>query len=404
MKKRILIVIGAPVVNMGSQAIVRGLVKNIKCAIPRSIVYVMATDPLIISGLDIPGVNKYLYRYCVNRNKLDIYRIMDYLCRHISLLRRYVPDVHMFRFIRYAKKSDLVFIVGADNYDKSYKSYDYMDETNRYVKRLGTNKFIMYNCSVSEDDINEIVLNDWSRFNHFSARDSISYNNMVKKMPNKDIRFFADIAFTMEPEEVSLPARWAQDKMVGINLSNLVVDGRYGTLEEQILNSYKRVIDFIIHETNLNICFIPHVKNNADLSELQKLYDYVSDKTRVIIINHENYNAAQTKYIISKCKLFLGARTHATIAAYSSFVPTLVVGYSIKSKGIATDLLGTDKGNVVSVSQMVDETILLNAFKNFYVRETEIKNKLYETVPKYIQKAEGVQELIKELIFDQIND
>lgn len=273
-----------------------------------------------------------------------------------------------------------------------------MEETNRYVTRLGSNKFIMYNCSVSEEDINEIVLNDWSRFSHFSARDSISYGNMVKKMPFKDIRFFADIAFTMEPQEVSLPVEWVNEKMVGINVSNLVADGRYGISEEQVLNSYKRVIDFIIHDTNLNICFIPHVKNNADLSELRKLYDYVSDKTRAIIINHENYNAAQTKYIISKCKLFLGARTHATIAAYSSFVPTLVVGYSIKSKGIATDLLGTDKGNVVPVSQMVDESVLLNAFKSFYLRETEIKNKLHETVPVYIQKAEGVQGLIKELV------
>ena len=32
------------------------------------------------------------------------------------------------------------------------------------------------------------------------------------------------------------------------------------------------------------------------------------------------------------------ARTHASIAAYSSMIPTIVLGYSIKSIGIADDL------------------------------------------------------------------
>ena len=396
--KRILIVIGGAVVNLGSQAIVRGLVKNIKCAVPKSKIYVMATDPMITKGLDIAGIDKYLYRYCVDRKKIDVYRLVDYCCRHIAPLRHYTQDIQMCRFIRYAKKANLVFIVGADNYDKSYGSYKYMDETNRYVTHMGADKFVMYNCSVSEEDINETVLHDWSRFKYFTARDIISYRNMVNKMPTKDIRFYPDIAFTMDSETISLPQGWKEGWMVGINVSNLVSCGKYGASEEQILNSYKRVIDYVICDTEMNICFIPHVKNDADLCELRKLYDYVSDKKRAIIIDNENYNAAQTKYIISKCRLFVGARTHATIAAYSSLVPTLVIGYSIKSKGIALDLLGTDYGYVIPVSDMVDETMLLKAFKQFYKREGVIKKKLQEMIPAYCKQAEGVQDLIKELI------
>ena len=50
--------------------------------------------------------------------------------------------------------------------------------------------------------------------------------------------------------------------------------------------------------------------------------------------------------------MFIGARTHATIAAYSSCVPTLVVGYSIKARGIAKDLFGTDEGYVLPVQAL----------------------------------------------------
>lgn len=64
--------------------------------------------------------------------------------------------------------------------------------------------------------------------------------------------------------------------------------------------------------------------------------------------------AAQYKSIISRCDMFIGARTHATIAAYSTCVPTLVIGYSVKSKGIAKDIFGTDEGLVIPVSEITD--------------------------------------------------
>lgn len=53
--------------------------------------------------------------------------------------------------------------------------------------------------------------------------------------------------------------------------------------------------------------------------------------------------------------MFIGARTHATIAAYSSLVPTLVVGYSVKARGIARDLFGTEKNYVLPVQLLRKE-------------------------------------------------
>jgi polysaccharide pyruvyl transferase WcaK-like protein len=83
----------------------------------------------------------------------------------------------------------------------------------------------------------------------------------------------------------------------------------------------------------------------------------------------------------------VGARTHATIAAYSTGVPTLVVGYSVKSKGIATDLFGTDKNYVVPVQDLQDQNKLTEAFLWIQSRETAIRNRLQQIMPEYQQRA-----------------
>ena len=54
----------------------------------------------------------------------------------------------------------------------------------------------------------------------------------------------------------------------------------------------------------------------------------------------DEHNCMEMKGFIARCRFFVGARTHATIAAYSSCVPTLVVGYSVKAGGLQRDLLG----------------------------------------------------------------
>ena len=42
--------------------------------------------------------------------------------------------------------------------------------------------------------------------------------------------------------------------------------------------------------------------------------------------------------LIAQCELLVCCRTHASIAGYSTGVPTLVLGYSVKAEGIAADL------------------------------------------------------------------
>lgn len=86
-------------------------------------------------------------------------------------------------------------------------------------------------------------------------------------------------------------------------------------------------------------------------------------------------------------KFFVGARTHATIAAYSTLVPTMVLGYSVKSKGIAQDIFGEEK-LVLSLAEISDSNKLIAKFEEMKRDEYLIRNTLKKRIPEIKKMAE----------------
>lgn len=146
--------------------------------------------------------------------------------------------------------------------------------------------------------------------------------------------------------------------------------------------------------TNCAVALIPHVvwESNDDRTILKKLYNEFKDNERVIMI--EDCNCMQLKGYISRCRFFIGARTHATIAAYSTFVPTLVLGYSIKSRGIATDLFGSDENYVISIQDLLNEEDLYQAFLWILKNEEKIKEILKDRIPEVIADVNKLGKVI----------
>lgn len=165
------------------------------------------------------------------------------------------------------------------------------------------------------------------------------------------------------------------------------------------INSFKRLIDYILNNTDYSIALIPHVRSNMsdDMITINQLYKIIGNKERVFIVNNE-YDARELKYIISKCKFAVVTRTHASIAAYSTSVPTLVVGYSIKAKGIAQDIFGTQDHYVLQSQLLKNENELIDAFKWLVDHEHKIRNYLRRFMPSYIQKAWQAGQEIKRIL------
>ena len=105
----------------------------------------------------------------------------------------------------------------------------------------------------------------------------------------------------------------------------------------------------------------------------------------------------ELKGYIAACDLFIGARTHATIAAYSSHVPTLVVGYSVKARGIAQDLFGTFENYVLPVQELEEKEDLSKAFRWLEQNQTQIHDHLIHTMPDYKKKAESARNYLDEI-------
>ena len=112
----------------------------------------------------------------------------------------------------------------------------------------------------------------------------------------------------------------------------------------------------------------------------------------------DDHNAEELKGYIARCRFFIAARTHASIAAYSSCVPTLVVGYSVKARGIAHDLFGTYDNYVIPVQSLANDNHLTNAFEWIQQNEQQIRQHLTEFIPRYSNQTYNANKILESLL------
>ncbi|MCQ2754259.1 MAG: polysaccharide pyruvyl transferase family protein [bacterium] len=287
-------------------------------------------------------------------------------------------------------KNSAMLHVGGDTY-----CYGNSVQNNALVYWSKSKKIpaFLWGASIEENCMNDkSTLNSLKSYKRIYVRESLSYEILVK-YGFKDVTFkTADPAFILEKSKVQLDDWWNK-KIIGINLSPFAMEENKDDM--LVINACVDIIDELLKNTDYNIALIPHVWKNdtsGDYIPLNILFEKYVNNPRVRLV-HGNYNSSQIKYIISKCYAFLATRTHASIAAYSSFVPTLVLGYSIKSKGIATDLFGKWHDYVIPVNKIEDTKDIFNAFFDIILKHDEIKKQLECRIPEY-----------QGLVRDAIND
>ena len=279
--------------------------------------------------------------------------------------------------------------VGGDNY--CYPGTEIYGWLNREYHRNGM-KTVLWGCSVEPDRVPEIA-EDMARYDLIVARESITFEALSKVNPNTVLS--PDPAFFMEPQVCGLDPRMESGSTIGINISPMIVsnEGKAGMAYE----NYRQLIAWILEHTDAYVALVPHVvwPSNDDRTVLRRLYEEFGCHERLIPV--EDHSAPELKYIISKCRIFVGARTHATIAAYSSGVPTLVVGYSVKARGIARDLFGTEEGYVLPVQSLREPMELTNPFRELLKREEADRAHLKAFLPDYRKRSDALPTLIKQL-------
>ena len=257
-------------------------------------------------------------------------------------------------------------------------------------------KTVLWGCSLEPALLKDPeVVTDLKRYTLITARESITAQALQDAGVSENVKLYPDPAFFLAPEAFKLPAGFREKETIGINISPMIVENE--TVKGITLANYRKLMDYILNNSSYSIILIPHVvwHHTDDRQTLSQLYEAYRDNDRVLLL--EDMSCQRLKYIISKCRAFIGARTHATIAAYSSMVPTLVVGYSVKARGIARDLFGTEEHYVLPVQSLSDSEELIGAYRWMMEREGEIRGRLAEIMPAYCRKAGQAWDEIRKL-------
>lgn len=373
--------------NRGCEAIVRSSTKIIKEKINGAKVSLVSGKPetdKVISQLDdivdgsLKNISKYSFDWVVSSVKVKLFKDESY-----ALGKIYENTIEQINNV------DVCLSIGGDNY--CYGEQPGWYEIDRRVKSKGK-KLVLWGCSIGEEDMSERKLEDLKLFDLILARETLTYN-MLKNKGLRNIKLCADPAFTLEKEELDLPNGWQDGNTVGLNFSPLVV-GKNPKSKKAIND----LISHILKDTNLTIALTPHVMEygNNDYQLLSEYFKAYKDTGRVIILP-DHLTAIQYKGYISRMRFFIGARTHATIAAYSQCIPTMVLGYSVKSKGIAIDLFGKEK-LVLGIEQISNSSMLIASFNEMVIEEEEVRIRLQESIPNIKKMSYKAVEYLNELI------
>lgn len=388
MDKRIVFYMHAGSGNHGCEAIVNGLCQMIK-------------EPAVLVSYRAGEDEKYsLKELCeiIQERSFDEHKLAHVI---YYLYRKLTKDPESFIRYRYHKifktQNPLAISIGGDNY-----CYDSMLNdlrlSNAAFGKAGTPTMLL-GCSIEPELLErKDIRKDLSAYHTIIARESITFQALEKIFGcdgSPRILCYPDPAFTLKAKQLPLPKGFEEGNTVGINISPMIQDNE--KKPGITMECYKELIRFIIDHTDMQIALIPHVvwANNDDRKPVHELYKEFQGSHRVLELG--DASCEELKGYIGRCRLFVGARTHATIAAYSSCVPTLVVGYSVKARGIARDLFGTEENYVIPVQSLEQKDDLVKGFQWLLDREREVRDKLLEVMPDYQRRALSIGEEVDRL-------
>lgn len=374
--------------NRGCEAIIRTAVSEIKKVFPKAVIDLASYYPETDAVLK-PLVNEIFSQKPVEIKKYS----WGWFCAAVYY-KIFKNDAFAhrltFRAILSRKNNYDVFIsVGGDNYCYGESSDIYT--LDREIKKAGK-KLILWGASVGEEDLSPAKIEDLKSFDLILARETLT-EAVLKNAGCKNVKLVADGAFLMEKTELPLPEGFLEQQTIGFNFSPLVAKKN-----PQAKQAAFQLIEHILDTTDFNIALLPHVifQGNNDYEILQEFLEQYKATQRILLLP-DHLNATEYKGYIAKMRYFIGARTHATIAAYSTGVPTMVLGYSVKSKGIAKDIFGEEK-LVLGIDEISDASKLIAKFEEMKREEQMLKEVLKNKIPQIKEMAQKAKGYLAEVI------
>jgi colanic acid/amylovoran biosynthesis protein len=306
--------------------------------------------------------------------------------------------------IPYIDDALAVLSIGGDNYSLDYgipKLFTDLDDVVLGKKR----PIILWGASVGPFDAlpeyEQYMVHHLRKVTAIFARESATVDYLKKIGITENVHRVADPAFLMDPVKPldgDNPLSTHKGAL-GINLSPLMATYVTGGDLPQWERIAADMISTIAKKTQRALYLIPHVTlpDSDDFAFLEKVWNLTDPQIKSeITLIPPHYNAAETKWIISTMSLFAGARTHSTIAALSSTIPTLSFAYSMKSKGINRDIFGHEE-YCLTPEQLTPEIVAIR-IESMLENSDEIKQELKEKIPLVQKSALNAGKYLHELV------
>lgn len=301
----------------------------------------------------------------------EIYKI-KVLIKLFYKLREFLYLLRLFKHV------DVIFDIGqgdsfADIYgEKQFKGIDNIHKISRFVRK----PYILLPQTIgpfTDKNLQEQANESIRKAAFVMTRDKQSRDYVTQNIPEKrNINEYIDVAFFLPYIKESFDNNKIH---VGLNISALLWNGGY-TQDNQFglkcdyQKTIREIINYFLSLKNVVLHLIPHVV----LQERNVENDYAVSFDLCEEYKHERLVLApfflspvDAKSYISGMDFFMGARMHATIAAFSSGVPLIPMAYSRKFNGLFIDTLHYD--NLVDMKTMDDEEIFESVKTSFDKRQ-----------------------------------
>ncbi len=245
------------------------------------------------------------------------------------------------------KDARVALEIGGDNYSLDYGAPREFMALDRFLVASGL-PVVLWGASVgpfdADSEFEKEMLGHLRTLSGIYARESSSAQYLESRGLSA-VRRVADPAFVMEATEPpeSKSGLKLSEGAIGVNFSpHMALYVTEGDLDRWRHICSDAIVQ-TVRQTGREVLLVPHVflktPYNDDHGFLVSVSAQVHEKAGLSVpVLAAGLAASQIKWMIAKCAVFAGCRTHSTIAALSSGVPTLSLAYSRKARGLNQDI------------------------------------------------------------------
>lgn len=179
------------------------------------------------------------------------------------------------------------------------------------------------------------------------------------------------------------PAPRTDDRIrVGLNVSGLLFSGGYtGANQFGLKADYpaliRRIITWFLDQPGVELHLVGHVQSHTQpIEDDHRVGEALAREFPETIVSPFFSSPSEAKSYIAGCDFFLGARMHATIAAFSAGVPVIPMAYSRKFIGV----FGTLGYDHIADCKADSEDAIMARIQDGFARREALKAEIEEAM------------------------